>query len=744
MGRLNTVGFELKQGASEQSAEGVNWFQGTPTFSATAKNGSWALRCLGAQCATVLLSAVQASGRTYYLKFHYQIHVFPSGGDSFVAGFMDSSTNNHLSLVIDSTGHLYLATENGTHIGSGSPALSLDTWYCVEMKYIYTGGAVEARLDGTAFGSGTATASGASYWAWVGDPANALSQDQLFDNLIVNDDQGSYENGYPGAQLLAFLWPVSDNNRGGWVAGGGGTANLYDAINNAPPVGASTETNTSAIKNTVSSASDNADFNMTDYLTAGIGAGDTITVIQALIRHGEHAATGTKSGAIKIVSNPTQTGEDTFTYGNNTGANGAEIGHWWTKYGAPQYSPSVTKGTQPVARAGKRTATTSQVCVDALGMLVSYTVSADQDISGAGAIASAQTLGSPTLDQSISPSAISTSEGFGTPYVALNVFVTGAGTIASGEALGSPALEQSVTVSGITGSAALGTPSVSLEGGDLAVTGAGAIASSEVIGQPTLESNISVTGIGAAEAFGAVTFSQNISSAGAIVTAETLGSPTATQNVTPSGLISSEVLGVLTLALNITVSGIASSVAVGVPVFVQNIMASGIATSEAIGSPVTSVEAGEQTVAGAGAIASAETFGTTSLTLSIAVSGIASPEALGNPTVALDLSISLWGIAGQEAFGAPSFSLELSLGGIAGCEEFGLLFLRHEATPGIARLENLKVTSSRLAALAVERAQLDSVTVEHSLLRGFNLIAESELMGLRIGQSDLEQLTIVS
>jgi hypothetical protein len=74
-----------------------------------------------------------------------------------------------------------------------------------------------------------------------------------------------------------------------------------------------------------------------------------------------------------IVSNPTQVGEDAFTYGNDVGAHGAEVGNWGKDLGTVQASPSVTLGTSPVLRVGKRTATTRVVCVDGMGIYVEYT-----------------------------------------------------------------------------------------------------------------------------------------------------------------------------------------------------------------------------------------------------------------------------------------------------------------------------------------------------------------------------------
>lgn len=177
---------------------------------------------------------------------------------------------------------------------------------------------------------------------------------------------------FPGAGKVYTLRPISDNARNGWTAGAGGTTNLWDAIDNSPPVGltAASQTNTSQVKSATNSATDNYDINLATYTTAGITSGDTIVSMVARVVHGEEINTGTKSGAIKIQSNPAGAAEATFTYGSDIGAVGTYPSNWRGACTTAETGPTVTLGNSPVVRIGKRTATTRVVEVCGVALYV--------------------------------------------------------------------------------------------------------------------------------------------------------------------------------------------------------------------------------------------------------------------------------------------------------------------------------------------------------------------------------------
>lgn len=134
---------------------------------------------------------------------------------------------------------------------------------------------------------------------------------------------------------------------------------------------------------------------------------------------------------------------------------------------------------------------------------------ADQSISGAGAVASGEAIGSHTLTPgavTVSPGGVAGAEAFGAARLDLNV--TGAGAVASGEAVGAHTLTPgAVTVSpgGIASGEAVGNPLIGQ-----GVAGAGGIASGEAFGLATITPGpvtVSPSGVTSGEAFGQATLS---------------------------------------------------------------------------------------------------------------------------------------------------------------------------------------------------------------------------------------------
>jgi hypothetical protein len=197
------------------------------------------------------------------------------------------------------------------------------------------------------------------------------------DDVAVNYGTGATQNSWPGAGQILLLKPTSDSARTGWTGGAGGTTNLWDAVNNTPPAGvaAASETNTSQIKDLVSSATNNYDATLTDYTTAGVPAGQPVTLVQSVIVGGTNPSTGGISGAVQVVSNPAQSPEDTFTY--PTGTLAAWPSGWGTRWGTAQVGDIAagSRSTSPVLRVGKRSAVATEVDVCFMGLMVEFSAS---------------------------------------------------------------------------------------------------------------------------------------------------------------------------------------------------------------------------------------------------------------------------------------------------------------------------------------------------------------------------------
>lgn len=289
---------------------------------------------------------------------------------------------------IDSS--LRLAAPLNTLVFTG-PVLQSGRWYCLEISWIIGTGAgddsLDLRLDGALLYSATGLSIGTSVGAGCSVAIGSMQAgaaglaNVYIDDFALNDDQGSApHNTWPDEGSIVLLRPTADAQRGSWTGGAGGTTNLWDALDNQPPAGTASETDTTQIENADGSADNATDeyrATMQTYAAAGIGPSDTIRFVQAIVMHGEDVATGTKTGSVLIASNPAQGAADTFTFGDNAGAL-AQIGtlattnNWRTKLGTPVNTPSVTLSTAPEVHLRKTDTGTRVVAVCGLGIYVEY------------------------------------------------------------------------------------------------------------------------------------------------------------------------------------------------------------------------------------------------------------------------------------------------------------------------------------------------------------------------------------
>lgn len=220
-------------------------------------------------------------------------------------------------------------------------------------------------------------------------------------------------------------------------------------------------------------------------------------------------------------------------------------------------------------------------------------------------------------DQTIEPSAIVSSEAFGTARLNLRLLMA---AIVSGEAFGVPQLNLRLIMQ--------------------------TIASAEAFGTAKLNFRLVASAIASLEAFGSTTLTQ-------------------AQVVLPGGITTAEAFGAAKLNFRLLMQAIASGEAFGVTSLDFRILASAIASLEAFGIP--SLDFGIRP----SGIGSLEAFGTSQLNLRLLMSAIASAEGFGTANVILSGSVQPTGISTQEAFGIAKLNLRLTMSGIASAEAFG-------------------------------------------------------------------------
>ena len=293
---------------------------------------------------------------------------------------ISNNVDQNLELTWETNGHMTL-----THLGVGSVTtagvVQQSQWILVKL---YTNWATSNDTDRITINgevledhlAHNSTMPNSALIGFSGPETNPGTQCN-FDDIAINDASGGNENTAPDDSAYVLWLPaVSDTAIGGWTAGAGSTSSLFEAVNNVPVTGvaSASEDNTTNIKNSVSSASDNYDAGVISYQAAGVPANKTVRLAQAVVRHGENASTGTENGAVQLVSNPADAGETSFTFGGDAGAHVADATTsallWRTTYGAIVYAPLINRTNRPVVRVGKRTANTNQVCVDMLGVMI--------------------------------------------------------------------------------------------------------------------------------------------------------------------------------------------------------------------------------------------------------------------------------------------------------------------------------------------------------------------------------------
>lgn len=384
---MTRIGFG---GWESGSTQAESMFGAGGTVQSTVKrSGTYALKCDSTAGNTTdtglfepwVLTLVTA--RSYFYRAYFRVESNLPTADAIIMRWPSVAR-----IVLTTTGKLQLWTgfTGGSQVGSDSTlTVAVDTWYMLELKVRVDTGAtdeVAARVDGTEF----AAATGLSITDTAPDPgpetgwmsAPGANRVIYFDDHAFNDDQGAADNTWPGEGKCVLMVPTADAQRGSWTGGAGGTTNLWDALNNLPPTGTATETNTTQVENADSSPDNTTDeyrATMQTYTALGIGASDTVRLAQLWVWHGEDVAAGVKTGEAWIASNPaeTQPADNINPFGPTaSGALGTFPTNWRLTLGGAIDASGVTKGTAPVAHLRKTDTGTRVASACALWIYVEY------------------------------------------------------------------------------------------------------------------------------------------------------------------------------------------------------------------------------------------------------------------------------------------------------------------------------------------------------------------------------------
>ena len=385
MARLVTNGFEVQAITTATNQTEGQLFQGSGTVdTSTVRSGLASQKCTNGVQRAEWIGLGVALANTVYARGYLNFSVMPTGATTTLLQFATSGNSLLVSVRITSAKKLRLFNDSGAaQIGSDSTqVLTTGVWYRIELSLMVPAsgnGNAEFLLDGVSIVSSVGavsfgtTAVDRLYCGFCTTPTTGTVN---VDDAAVNDSTGAAQNAYPGPGKIVLLKPVSDSARTGWTAGALGTTNLYQGVDNTPPVGLGdvSATNTSQIRDALVNTTDTYLANVGAYSAAvsagggGIGANDQLRLVQSLVNFGPVTAAACQVGQ-SVTSNPV-IAENVPAATAATAVSTYPTG-WNTQRGTVTYAPAVTIGNQPIVQIRKAT---SAVVIDAdlIGLYVEF------------------------------------------------------------------------------------------------------------------------------------------------------------------------------------------------------------------------------------------------------------------------------------------------------------------------------------------------------------------------------------
>jgi hypothetical protein len=240
MARLFTSGFELNSLTAGVEFDTI-LSPGISIQAVTKRSGDYALKCLPVNNngSVSYTHTALASGRTFYYRFYLNVHTRPPNNAYIASDHLTAAPGTmNWYIILASDGTLTLA--DGASNVITSKVLTNDQWYRIEISYAYTSKALALYVDGISIGSGTnvnssVAANGYIVGSDLWSANNPASGEWYFDDLALNDDQGSYQNGFPGDGKVLCLRPNGAGDSAQWTRGGTDSGANWSQCNNTPP-----------------------------------------------------------------------------------------------------------------------------------------------------------------------------------------------------------------------------------------------------------------------------------------------------------------------------------------------------------------------------------------------------------------------------------------------------------------------------------------------------------------------------
>jgi len=369
-GRVWSTGMEL-----QSTTAGMEWdtTTGSPTIDTTTKrSGSASLRSNPSATTAFIVQQFRANSTAIiYIRVYVRVATAPSALTTII-GYTNAAGTYGASIRMATDRTLEVWQGDTTaKIGSSSTALSLNTWYRVELQYddSIANNTTTGYLDGTNFASGNGADLVGGGAIRIGVQTSTTA-DIYFDDVAVNTTT------LPGQGRIVHMHPnaVGDNAMG--VFGGANSGTAWGQVKDVTPNDA-TDYWTLVIN------ADILDVNIEDSTTVGIGSTDTITTTQVGLRNrAVSAATDSqrvriKSQAAGTVTSGPITARSTTTWRTN-GGEAAPFVYQLTSDTNPQAAGSWTPALLDTAQIGSTAPDAApDMDITALWLLVDYIAASD-------------------------------------------------------------------------------------------------------------------------------------------------------------------------------------------------------------------------------------------------------------------------------------------------------------------------------------------------------------------------------
>lgn len=325
----------------------------------------------------VTLNWTGVTGRWFYARAWFYVTSLPLAARQIAVILQTATVMRMMYHHPDGT----ISSSNSYGATPHSAPILANEWHCFEIGAMSDGADLfwKLRLDGNEFSSLSLGFTQIVNRVRFGTVSGATESSTIyFDDLAINDDQGSNQNSWPDVKgKIVLVSPASDLAVGANWTLGQSTApagQAYNSVNNTPPLGVANNVagaDPKQIRNAVASITQpaaDADLKCSPYSSV-VPAGNTIKILQPIFEMGHTSATVIGHVDIGVIDKPNL---GVIDMSIPVGAQGNFTTFWNRSPDVIAHNPSVVLSDEAVLRIGRRTATAlSQNCCFA-GLMLEY------------------------------------------------------------------------------------------------------------------------------------------------------------------------------------------------------------------------------------------------------------------------------------------------------------------------------------------------------------------------------------